>query len=346
MSLVLLGSVLFLLDLQNFHGATIPQSNAATFWGDVTNLALSHDHLGINVNLAVGKLLTPDHPEFYQGLVFDGPLICFSRAGGANCNIATSPDNTSSVFVVGCGASLVSLTNNRAQWDLKTIGNFSSPIRAVDWLSRDVIIAGLISSKVWLHDIRSRGSAARFQHGHGVQSLKTIDEWKVVVAGSNRTLSMYDLRFTSNRTDRRPQPNNPRHKATTPYLNFSDVQCNIFHNIDICHELGLLACASELHRAQLFSLTTGKRFAPSLASKPPHVNGSRSYSLLGDDKLQKLTSHRYSGPISSVKFENLPNRLNLLKDYDDEERDFSTRGGAGVPSLLISSGSLVDEWRL
>lgn len=63
-------------------------------------------------------------------------------------------------------------------------------------------------------------------------------------------------------------------------------------------------------------------------------------------KLQNLRSYRYDSPLVSVKFENLPDRFDLLYDCDDEELDFTNGGGAGVPGLLVASMSVVDEWRL
>lgn len=109
----------------------------------------------------------------------------FSRPGWSECNISCSPDDTKTVFAVGCGEDLVTLSDEAAQWDLKTVKTFPSAIRAVDWLDRNVIIAGSFDSRVWLYDTRSQGSTARFQHGHAVQALKRVDEWKVIAAGPN-----------------------------------------------------------------------------------------------------------------------------------------------------------------
>ncbi|EER27480.1 hypothetical protein CPC735_028160 [Coccidioides posadasii C735 delta SOWgp] len=336
-------TMLSLLDLQNIHGDTTLQTTAMILWGGVMTMALSHNLMGLSVNLTIGKLLTTNDPDFRRGETFDGPLVCVSRPGWSNCNIAPSPDTATTTFTVGCGMDLITVSNNESQWILATAKKFKSPIRSVDWLSRNVIIAGATSSKVWLYDVRSQGSVARLQHAHGVQSLRKLDDWRIVVAGANLTLSMYDLRFASHRTDDRPRPNNPSHKATTPYLNFYDVQCNIFNNIDVCPELGLLACSSEQRTVQLYSLATGKRLTTDRDSKPTRAI---RHSLLGYNFPENLASYQYPGPISLVKFDNLPDRLDLLKDYEDDERDFSKGGRAGIPSLLVASGSAVDEWHL
>lgn len=114
-----------------------------------------------------------------------GAVSRFTRPGWSSCNISSFPDSTSTVFAVGCGEDLVTLSNSEAQWDLSTVKTFPSAVRAVDWLDQNVIIAGSFDSRVWLYDTRSQGSTARFQHGHAVQALKRVDEWKVIAAGPN-----------------------------------------------------------------------------------------------------------------------------------------------------------------
>lgn len=112
-----------------------------------------------------------------------GAVSRFSRPGWSNCNIASVVDGESIVFTVGCGEDLVTVSNAEAQWDLRTVKQFPSAIRAVDWLNRNVILAGSYDSRVWLYDTRSQGSTARFQHAHAVQALKKVDEYKVIAAG-------------------------------------------------------------------------------------------------------------------------------------------------------------------
>jgi WD40 repeat protein len=63
-------------------------------------------------------------------------------------------------------------------------------ITAVEWLSSDVIAAGLKDSTIFLHDIRSGGSAARLQHPHAVTKIRNIDPYRIVVAGINSVSSI------------------------------------------------------------------------------------------------------------------------------------------------------------
>ena len=56
-------------------------------------------------------------------------------------------------------------------------------MHAVEWLSQDVIAAGQKNSKIFLHDLRSGGSATRLQHNDAVMEMKQMDEHRLVAAG-------------------------------------------------------------------------------------------------------------------------------------------------------------------
>lgn len=56
-------------------------------------------------------------------------------------------------------------------------------VRAVEWLSQDVIAAGLKDSAVFLHDLRSDSGAFRLQHVHGVEKIRQVDPCRLVISG-------------------------------------------------------------------------------------------------------------------------------------------------------------------
>lgn len=58
-------------------------------------------------------------------------------------------------------------------------------VSSVEWLSSDVIAAGLKDSAIFLHDLRSGGSATRLQHPHAVTKMRRVDPYRIVVAGIN-----------------------------------------------------------------------------------------------------------------------------------------------------------------
>ncbi|RJE22769.1 hypothetical protein PHISCL_04914 [Aspergillus sclerotialis] len=110
----------------------------------------------------------------------------------------------------------------------------------VEWLSSNVIAAGLKDSSIYLHDLRSGGTATRLQHSDGVSKIRRVDEYRLVVAGMN-SLRMYDIRFPPNGLQRSPNPMHHRHISTRPYLTFPDYSPSFFPDFDLCPELGLLA---------------------------------------------------------------------------------------------------------
>lgn len=56
-------------------------------------------------------------------------------------------------------------------------------VTSVEWLSSEVVAAGLRDSTVFLHDLRSNGCATRLKHPSAVTGIKKVDEWRVVVGG-------------------------------------------------------------------------------------------------------------------------------------------------------------------
>lgn len=66
----------------------------------------------------------------------------------------------------------------------------TNTVTSVEWLSDDVIAAGLKDSTVFLHDVRSGGSASRLRHNGPVARIRRVDEWRVVVGGVHSVSSL------------------------------------------------------------------------------------------------------------------------------------------------------------
>lgn len=196
----------------------------------------------------------------------------------------------------------------------------------MEWLSNNVIAAGCRDSCVFLHDLRSNGSAVRLWHPGAVavgNGVRKVDEWRVVV-GSYNALQMYDLRYPPTQNpDPNPAPNyRPRHNnrnrnrhkykqnnytTTEPYLVFPEYSTTITPEYDLSTELGLLASVSDENKIQLFSLRSGELVSPSIAP---------------------LCRYTYHKPISSVRFEGSDGGVK----------------GPQAPGLLVTAGDRVDEW--
>ncbi|OQE42086.1 hypothetical protein PENCOP_c004G08695 [Penicillium coprophilum] len=200
---------------------------------------------------------------------------------------AAQPTTSSAHFAIGTSEGLHTLEGTSNHWSLSKKpfkGNAVSTsnrrrsennqgktsVHAVEWMSPDVIAAGQKNSKIFLHDLRSGGSATRLQHNDAVMAMKKMDEHRLVAAGPS-SLRMYDLRFV-------PEARK-RHDSSKSYLNFHEFSSLPFPTFDLSTELGLLASPSQDCKIQLFSLQTGLQ-----VSSP-------------------LTRHQYSSPPSCVRFE-------------------------------------------
>ncbi|KAJ5103876.1 hypothetical protein N7532_004405 [Penicillium argentinense] len=178
-------------------------------------------------------------------------------------------------------------------------------VSTVEWLSPEVIASGMRNSSVFLHDLRSGGSAARLQHPHAVSKIRKVDPYRLVVSGFN-SLQMYDIRFAPNGLQPKPKPTSPSHTSTRPYLTFPEYSPDIISDFDVSGELGLLASASDDRRIQLFSLQTGD-----LIPSP-------------------LSKYQYSNPINCVSFEPSEGGVAIC--------------GPQTPSLLVCAKATVDQW--
>ncbi|KAG2412015.1 hypothetical protein HFD88_009571 [Aspergillus terreus] len=208
---------------------------------------------------------------------------------------AACPEGNTPLFAVGTSDGLYTLGGFGSQWTLskkqfasdvftgkpilhRRVDSSHALVTSVEWLSSDVIAAGLKDSAIFLHDLRSGGTATRLQHSHAVSKIRRVDPYRMVVAGIN-SLKMYDIRYPPNGLQRNPNPNNKYHTSTRPYLEFLDYSPEIIPDFDLSPELGLLASASDERKIQLFSLRTGEQIT------------------------SPLSQYQYKHPISSICFE-------------------------------------------
>ncbi|KAJ5787071.1 hypothetical protein N7457_002061 [Penicillium paradoxum] len=196
---------------------------------------------------------------------------------------AAQPTGSTPHFAIGTSEGLHTLEATGNHWvlskkpfkgeTLRPSSDFRenhSNVHAVEWLSQNLIAAGQKNRKVFLHDLRSKGSATRFMHNDAVMEIKKMDEYRLLAAGPT-SLRMYDLRFTPSALK--------RGGFTKPYLTFPDFSSLPIPTFDLSTELGLVASPSQDCKIQLFSLKTGL-----------HVPSP-------------LSEHRYSSPPSCVRFE-------------------------------------------
>ena len=188
------------------------------------------------------------------------------------------PTGQKPLFAIGTSNGLYTLEGAGSYWSLsekpfpsdvlngrpvlpRKMDSSHALVRSVEWLSSNVIASGLNDSSIFVHDLRSGGSATRLQHSHAVAKIRSVDPYRIVVGGINSVfrnapsctpqianateLQMYDIRFPPNGLQRRPNPAKKHHTSTKPYLTFTDYSPSIIPDFDLCSELGLLASGKQ-----------------------------------------------------------------------------------------------------
>ncbi|BCR84412.1 uncharacterized protein ACHE_11814S [Aspergillus chevalieri] len=284
--------------------------------------------------LAPRMLPDPDEGGDYRWpSAFTHPIRILTSTtywSSASCPTPTGPKP---LFAIGTSDGLQILTGQGSHWSLSKTPfpddrkHRRTQVNAVEWLSGDVIAGGCRDSSVFLHDIRSGGSAVRLWHpgAVAVRGVRRVDEWRVVV-GSYNSLQMYDLRYPPTH-QQSPNSNPTRHAGhnknrneskrkhtqsncntpTKPYLVFPDYSPTYTPEYDLSTELGLLASVSDENKIQLFSLRSGELVSPYTSP---------------------VCRYTYPKPISSVRF---------------EDGDVSAKGPQ-TPGLLVTAGDSVNEW--
>ncbi|OJJ86746.1 uncharacterized protein ASPGLDRAFT_23900 [Aspergillus glaucus CBS 516.65] len=277
----------------------------------------------------------PLHPRKELTVPVTHPIRILTSTTYWSSASCPTPIGPKPLFAIGTSDGLQILTGQGSHWSLSKApfpddrGHWRSQVNAVEWLSGDVIAAGCRDSSVFLHDLRSGGSAVRLWHPGAVAvgGVRRVDEWRVVV-GSYNSLQMYDLRYppthqpnaTSN-PNHRPGHSNSRNKnkrkhnqtnynsrtSTKPYLVLPEYSPPYTPEYDLSTELGLLASVSDEDKIQLFSLRSGELVSPYTSP---------------------VCRYEHNRPISSVRF---------------EDGDASAKGPQ-TPGLLVTAGDRVDEW--
>ncbi|EEH43459.2 uncharacterized protein PADG_08384 [Paracoccidioides brasiliensis Pb18] len=317
-------------------------------------LVSSNGQTGETVHISMSRLFNPSDPQPVTQYVVDAATT-FCYPGSIVWCSAACPSSTESIFAAGKSNELLLVTGIESSWNIRSFKmSPCADVMAVEWLAPQVVMTGLKNSLVRLYDLRSRDTASRLQHPHGVYKIRKVDDWRIVVAGAQKNLHMYDLRFTPNTISEYPQPNKPTHTWTKPYLSFPDYANDLISHdeLDISAELGLLACGSQSNRIQLFSLSTGKLVMPpplfpsSLSSIPTPQQVPTSSSI--PNHSQGVTESGNSAckdvPMTHIQY---ANRIRCLR-FENLDAFPTVNGGisAGTPSLLVSAGSTVEEWRM
>lgn len=157
------------------------------------------------------KLIEPDewsaHPPILGELSYTSDVSTLIRESNATFWASSPrPDTTVSVFAVATSNGTGLVEEQQSNWSSNRIQTFktgdldaSSEVLAVDWLDRNVLLNGCRDGTVRLWDVRTRdvsGISWRVRHPSCINHVRKLDANRIVVAGLEGRMAVYDLRYT------------------------------------------------------------------------------------------------------------------------------------------------------
>lgn len=135
-------------------------------------------------------------------------------------------------------------------------GGGGKEMLAVDWMGRDVVVAGGRDGGVRCWDVRSRmkeGTSCPVVHPSVVAHVRRFDENKIVVAGLENQLCSYDLRYLRSRSA-------ATGRQTKPFLTFPAYRNKDRNGVAVGFDIyrDLIAAGTDDGRVQIFDGGTGK----------------------------------------------------------------------------------------
>ncbi|KAI4178230.1 MAG: hypothetical protein LQ346_007520 [Caloplaca aetnensis] len=256
-------------------------------------------------------------------------------AAGPHTDCARFAVGTSrGTWLVGMGDNAVTKLDREANWP---DDEMSLNTLAVDFQTHTNILCGMRSGKVRLWDCRVNDSSIKFQHASCVTHLRAIGEEKVVVAGLEDQLSVYDLRFIKPLASLSPEKKRKRgapilasFPASLPLVTFPKyrMQATTYPRLGFDVYRNLVACGTEEETVQLFDLHTGKELQVAFRDLTSHSAGSTIMDYRYEDEdggwLKPLNA-TLDGPARCLKFVEPEN------------------SGAGL-RLLVANGMRIDAW--
>ncbi len=189
-----------------------------------------------------------------------------------------NPFSTSNAFAIGTARGTCLVAEAEAQWQWSASTTFSnivgkgtrSDILAVSWLDANVVVNGSRDRKVLLWDTRDpAGTALRFMAPSTISHVKALDANRILVAGIEDKLQVYDLRH----------PHSSR-----PWLTFPAYKNRDSIHLGLDTHANLVAAGQTDDCVRVFDSWTGKEI-------PLRV---REGDVVG--------SGRNQGPVACVKF--------------------------------------------
>ena len=180
---------------------------------------------------------------------------------------------------------------NAANNDMRT------DVLAVDWQSINVVLSGCRDRTVRLWDVRIPGvpgTSLRLRHPSAINYVRRLNDNSIIVAGMERQLCTYDLRFlpTIDTTYGAP-PTRP----FTIFPEYGTTENQMFSvGFDVSENIVAAGVAedSEHYGVQLFDAKSGRQMSASIRNKHPGGSPPRCVKLVGGSDLWPAPSLMYS----------------------------------------------------
>ncbi len=216
------------------------------------------------------------------------------------------PDSTRSDFALGTDRGTILVVENQTGWVFGRCQPFENAINsdidhtdvlAVDWQSINVVLSGCRDKTVRLWDVRVgglQGTTLRLRHPSTINHVRRLNDNSIIVAGLERQLCSYDLRFLPNLAT--------SHKAdrTSPFTTFPEYETREYQGLTVGFDVSNdvvaagIAEGSGHNGVQLFDAKSGRQMSASLRNKYPGGGPPGSVRLVGGSHLWPAPSLMYS----------------------------------------------------
>lgn len=183
-------------------------------------------------------------------------------------------------------------------------------VLAVDWQSINVVLSGCRDRTVRLWDVRvgePHGTSLRLRHSSTINYVRKLNDNSIIVAGMERQLCTYDLRFLPQiDTFYGPPPTRPfttfpeyGGPPTRPFTIFPEygtTENQMFSvGFDVSENVVAAGIADhEHHGVQLFDAKSGRQMDASIRNEYPGGAPPRCVKLIGGSDLWPAPSLMYS----------------------------------------------------
>ena len=173
------------------------------------------------------------------------------------------PDPTTSDFAIATTYGTVIVAEAQSSWSFDRYQTFkcknfdaSSEVLAVDWLDTNVLLNGCRDGTVRMWDVRTHGSSGtswRIKHPSCINHVRKVDRNKIVVAGLERQMAAYDLRYIRPRDE-------SGNGATRAYVEFLGYRNKEMNGAAVGFDVGgnLVAAGVDEGGAQMFDAASGR----------------------------------------------------------------------------------------